>query len=133
VTTGFLGGAALGSIPGSAVAYSFAGPQATVTLLAGQRIVAWGNIAVGLGAGGPQDFRFDVGYQPNAGGAITNAAGFNYMIGRATTTRTVFTSHAIINPGAGTWKIGCVIQNDGGALALNNNDWTNFTYMIVNQ
>ena len=133
LTTGFVGGAALPIIAGSSMAWLFPGPQATVTLQPGQKILAWGNIGVGVQAGSPAKFfAFDVGYQNAAGGTVYNAAADNYLSGVATSVLTVFSSHAVINPGPGTWKIGAVLQNFSGGV-LNANDWTNFTYMIVNQ
>ena len=131
-TTGFVGGM-INLIPGGVNTWVFAGPQATVTLQPGQRIIAWGSAPLELGAAGPQLIAVDVGFQQSTGGtAVLNASGNNYMFIKATNVRTAFPANGVINPGPGTWKIGVVVSNPY-QYPLNANDYVNFTYMIVNQ
>jgi hypothetical protein len=131
VNTGFLSGA-ISPIAGNNYTWVFAGPWATVTLQPGQRIVCFASAAMGMGVSGQQNFEVDVGWQASSGGIISNSSGSAYMIGVATSTRTIYPVNGVLNPGPGTWRIGVVVRN-GGPAALNVNDYINLTYMIVNQ
>jgi hypothetical protein len=83
-----------------------------------------------LSSGGPESFEYDLCFQPNAGGALTNFTGGNYSIGQATTVRHTFTAAASVRPGVGTWKVGYCTFTQGAAL--DNNDYVNGWVMVTN-
>lgn len=133
VATATFNGFAGASIAGSATAWVFAGPTATVTTTASQRITGAALAPLGLASGGPQLAQIDLCYQPSAGGGtVTNFTGGAFAIVQMTTTRVAIPATASIIPGAGTWKVGFCINNYGGAIALTNNDFINGWVQVTN-
>jgi len=115
--------------------YVFAGATTTVTTTATQRIIVTGSIVLGRASNIPPNgvaFNIGAGYQPFAGGAILNMAGNSYTGIDVTDTRTAQAIAGSIVPGAGSWKIGAVIQNPS-AVALDHNDYMNLVIMVVEQ
>lgn len=125
-----MGNGSVSTIAGNASGYVFAGQTVNVTTTATQKVIISGSVVLGLASGSGQSFDIGVGW--NAGGTITNAAGFNYISASATTARTLYSANGMFTPGAGTWTVGIVVRNSGGSVALSNNDWCNFTVMVVN-
>jgi hypothetical protein len=87
---------------------------------------------MGLASGGPQAVQYDLCYQPNAGGTLVNFTGAGYSIGQFTTNRFAWTAAGSVVPGAGTWKVGFCVFNNGGAIAISNNDFVNGWVLITN-
>jgi len=118
------------AIPANGVAWVFAGPQAVVTTTAAQRLT--GVAVTSLGAAANIAFvRVDLCYQPNAGGAITNFSGGNYVEHSFTTARLPYTAAGTVVPGANTWKVGlCVFNNN--ATQINVTNWMNGWVQVTN-
>ena len=131
VTTSVFSGF-IGSIAGNSTVYVFAGPTATVITTAGQRMTGAAEAPMGLASGGPQTARYGLCYQPSAGGIMTNFAGGAYSVGQFTTNRSAWTAAGSVVPGAGTWIVGFCVLNNGGALAIDNNDYVNGWVQITN-
>jgi hypothetical protein len=122
-------------IPGGNSFYVFAGATATITTTATQRIIVTGSIVLGRASNIPPSngsFYIGAGYQPFAGGFILNMAGTAYTAIDVTDTRTAQAIAGSIVPGAGSWKIGAVIQNPS-SVALDHNDYMNLVIMVVEQ
>jgi len=131
VTTGVFYGL-VGPIAGNSTAYVFAGPTTPVTTTAGQRMTGVGEAPLGLASGGPQDAQYGLCYQPAAGGSLANFSGSFYSIGQFTTNRFSWTAAASVIPGAGTWNVGFCVLNNGGAIAISNNDYANGWVLTTN-
>ena len=123
VTTATWGGY-IPSIAGSSVAWVFAGPTVFVTTTASQRLTGVAEAPLGLGSGSPQDFDYDLCYQPNGGGAIVNFTGGNYSTGQITTARLSWTASASVTPGAGQWNVGFCVLNFN-TPTISNTDYVN--------
>lgn len=132
VKTGVLLGYAGASIAANSTVYVFAGPTASVSITANQKILVWGSVPLGLAAGTVKQTAYiGAGYQSTvAGSVISNMAGFNYSISELSENRGTYAFAGSIAPGAGTYNIGCVVRNLGAA-AITNNDFVNGIYMIV--
>jgi hypothetical protein len=131
VATGVFGGF-VSALPGSSGVYVFAGPTATVTTAAGQRLTGAAEAPMGLGAGSAaQTANVDLCYQPNAGGALLNFSGSNYSIHRFVAERRAYTAVGSVVPGAGTWKVGMCVLN-GGAAQISDNDYVNGYVQVTN-
>lgn len=128
------GGGIVGSIPGGSTVYVFACTPSQVTITATQAILLWGNLQVGLVAGSPnQTFDVGAGIQSNIPGSpIINMAGSLYTTVAIGPRRENISFAGKVIPGAGTWKIGPAIKNQL-PIALTDNDYANFIYMIVEQ
>jgi hypothetical protein len=114
-------------------AYQFVGPQATVTTAGAQRLTGAATVALGLASGElPVFIPYGLCYQPNAGGALTNFAGGNYVLGRfpASPERLNYSATATTSPGAGAWRVGFCLQTP--YATLDNNDFVN-GWVIVSQ
>ncbi|MES2649118.1 MAG: hypothetical protein V4717_19735 [Bacteroidota bacterium] len=123
---GFLGA----SIPGNAAGYVFAGQTTSITITAGQKIIVWGEVPIGLATGLPsQKVNLGAGYQLAAGGVIKNMT-VNYVTVFVGPERFSQAIAGVISPGAGTWIIGAVIENVGSA-PLTNNEYGNLIYMVL--
>src|SRR5262249_53843612 len=127
VTTVAVSGYVGASIAGSATAYVFAGPTAQGTTTAGQRLTRAREAPPGLASGGPKTAFIGLCYQSTAAGApLINFVGGGFSIFQMTTTRASYAASASVVPGAGTWNVGVCVENQGGAIALTNNDYVNF-------
>ncbi len=91
-----------------------------------------GEAPLGLASGGPQDAQYGLCYQPAAGGSLANFSGSFYSIGQFTTNRFSWTAAASVIPGAGTWNVGFCVLNNGGAIAISNNDYANGWVLTTN-
>jgi len=91
-----------------------------------------GEAPMGLASGTSQGVEYDLCYQNNAGGALVNFTGGNFSIGQFTTNRFAWTAAGSVVPGAGTWKVGFCVLNNGGAIAISNNDFVNGWVQITN-
>ena len=120
------------SIAGNSVNYVFAGPTTTVTLAVTSRITGSATAPIGLASGGPQQYQYGLCYQVGAG-VITNFVGGSYSIGQLTTVRTAVNASASVVLSPGTYTIGFGILNNGGAVAITNNDYVNGWIMITPQ
>jgi len=123
------------TVPGGSTLYVFAGPTATITTTATQRIIVTGSIVLGRASNIPANsvaFIIGAGYQPLAGGVINNMASVWFTQINVTDIRTAQAIAGSIVPGAGTWKIGAVIKNQS-PVALNANDYMNLVIMVVEQ
>ena len=120
------------SIAGSSLVYVFAGSTATVTITAGQKIVACASAPLGVSTGAATA---DIGmcYAPfPANTPITNFVGSNYSTVEISTTRTTYSASASISGlAAGTYSIGFGVRNTG-TTAINDNDFLNGWVMVVN-
>jgi hypothetical protein len=120
------------SIAGSSIVYVFAGSTATVTITAGQKIVACASAPLGVSTG---TATADIGmcYAPfPANTPITNFVGTNYSTVEISTTRTTYSASASISGlAAGTYSIGFGLRNTG-TTAINDNDFLNGWVMVVN-
>ena len=119
------------AIPNTNGAWVFAGPTATVTITANQKICAW-TVAPLRKTGTTVQIGFGLGYQANAGGTINNFVGGAYTDASVSTTFNNLSSCGCITPGAGTWKIGAVVNNLT-TDTIDSNDYVNGMYFIVNQ
>jgi hypothetical protein len=121
-------------IPPQALPYSFswifAGPTVVVTTGATQHLV--GTAAAVLGSTSGAEFDFVLCYQKNArGGEVHNFVGPDYLTADATHLRFPYTASASVVPGAGTWKVGFCVVNEGPS-SLNDNDFVNGWVQAVN-
>jgi len=133
VRTGSLSGFAGASIAGNSAVYVFVGPTVQVTITANQKIMLWGGVPLGLAAGSSTQLAYiGAGYQAMnpSGSPITNMAQSNFSISQLKAGRYTFPFAGIIQPGAGTYTIGCVVRNLGG-VAITDNDYFNAIYMVV--
>jgi len=133
VTVAAFNGFIPASIAGSSAVYIYAGPTASVTTTATQKLVAAASASVGLATPvASQIFDYGLCYSPSAGGTLTNFAGaINYISGIKNSTRQSLSASASVIPGAGTWNVGFCIRN-GTAAALDSNDYMNGWVMVVN-
>jgi hypothetical protein len=92
----------------------FAGPSATVTTTAGQRLTGAAEAPLySSDSTYAASFYYGLCYQPHGGGQLTNFAstgslGFAYPVNQAVL---VFTATASVVPGAGTWNVGFCVMN----------------------
>jgi len=133
--TGSLAAFAGSSLPVAAGPFEFFGPTSTVTLNGSQRVVM--NMAASLGksAAGTDFFSLDIGYQLQPAGPINNGNGGNFIEYQPVFTGPAYTPYSIVasfKPAAGTYKIGCIISGNTAGF-LNNNNWVNGYYMIINE
>ena len=120
----------VGAIAGSSTVYVFAGPTASVTVAAGQRLT--GAATAPLGATAAQNADIGLCYNVGVAGALTNFVGFNYSIHRVEIARQSFSATASVVPAAGTYNVGMCVSNNGGAGIINNNDFVNGWVMVTN-
>jgi hypothetical protein len=134
-TANSLAGFAGSSLPVVSGPFEFFGPTTTVTLTGNQRVVM--NMAASLGktAAGTDFFSLDIGYQLQPAGPINNGNGGNFIEYQPVFTGPAYTPYSIVasfKPAAGTYKIGCIISGNITGF-LNNNNWVNGYYMIINE
>ncbi|HEY0134999.1 MAG TPA: hypothetical protein VGB85_12985, partial [Nannocystis sp.] len=121
-----------GSVPAIVAqsAYTFAGPQATVTTTALQRLTGAATTSLGAAANIP-NVRVDLCYQPNGGGVLTNFSGFAYVEHPFTVARVPYTAVGSVVPGAGTWKVGLCVYNPT-ATSINQTNYMNGWVQVTN-
>jgi hypothetical protein len=117
-----------GAVPAvaSSTLYVFAGPTASVTITATQRLTGSASGVMGLSSGGPQ--RVDVGMCYQLGtGAVTNFIDpTHYMTVPMPAEQRLYSASATVVPGtAGTYKVGLCVRNQHGSIAIDNNDYMN--------
>jgi hypothetical protein len=135
--SGSLYAATAASVPASSNTWEFIGPSVTVTLNGSQRVIVNATAILGKTGAGTGTFDLDVGYQNTiAASPIINAATVSYMryqfIFTSTASKTGFTAMGSFKPAAGTYKIGMVLRSPSAAY-LNNNDFANGYYMVINE
>jgi hypothetical protein len=132
VTTASWGGS-VGSIAGNSSAWVFAGPFATVTTTATQRLTGAAEAPLGLPVGAAaQDVQVDLCYQSTAAGAsVLNFSGGNYSIHRMFPERRSYVGVGSVVPGAGTWRVGLCVYNFSAA-AVSQNDYVNGYVQVTN-
>jgi hypothetical protein len=122
-----------GAITGSAAAFVFAGPTATVTTTATQRLTGSAEAPIGLAEGSSdQTAEIDLCYQPNAGGTLTNFNGMNSSSHVMFSDIRTYSAAGTVVPGAGTWKVGLCVRNNGGTASISRNDYVNGWVMVTN-
>lgn len=111
--------------------YAFVGGTTNVTLNGSQRIIFFGQAPLGTTTG-VASAQLGACYRLGATGTITNFVGFNYsavMIGTERKPYAVVGTSPVL--AAGTYTIGIGILQ-AGTVAINNNDFINFSYLVVN-
>lgn len=110
--------------------YVFVGPQATVSVAAGQRLTATAEVPLSSSAGVTGVYT-GICYQYGAG-AITNFVGANgSRMGISTVRSNVPASASIAGLAAGTYKVGFCVLNLG-PWAIDNNSDVNGWVMVTN-
>jgi hypothetical protein len=136
VTTATFAGL-VGSIVGAAT-FAFAGPTATVTTTANQRLTATAEAPLGFAVGVTDSTAaIDICFRPAAGGTLTNFAGGNYSDHGIVAERRSYSATGSVIPGAGTWAVGlCVANRDAAGTAnpsaISNNDYVNGWVQVTN-
>ncbi len=131
-----LGAFAGSSLPLVGGLWEFFGPSTNIVLNGNQRVVM--NMVAGLGksTSGTDFFTLDIGYQLQPGGAIIRANGANFIeyipVFPAGGSRIPYNMPASFKPVAGTYKIGCIISGNTVGF-LDNNDYVNGYYMVINE
>ena len=120
------------TIVGNSFVYVFAGPTVSVTITAGQKIVAVASAPLATTAGTSSG---DIGIcyaVPPLNSPITNFVGASYSNVEFTTTRNTYTASATISGlAAGTYTIGFGVRNTGATTLADNNS-SNGWVMVVN-
>ena len=114
-------------IAGSSAVFVFAGAHIAVTVPVGtsRRLTASGVAAMGLASGGPQDARINICYQDQSGpGPVTEFTPGSSMGLPFTTLRATYAAGDTVVLTSGSYNVGLCVANDGGALAIDNNDWS---------
>lgn len=110
--------------------YVYAGPTASVTTTATQRLSGVASMSIKLASGTSQEADIGMCYT-SAGGVITNYT-TNYVTTPIYATEHVYSVSATVVPGAGTWTTGACIRNDGGSIAIGPNDYVNGFVHVTN-
>lgn len=118
------------SIPGSSTAFVFAGATTTVTLATSSRITGSATAMLALGSAGTQSYDLGMCYQQGAGAVTTF---LTYLTGQMTNVRYPSVVNGSVVLPAGTYTIGFGVRNNGGSIAMSNNDWVNGWIMITPQ
>lgn len=112
--------------------FSFRGPTATVTVSATQRITATATSALGT-TSGTADIEYNLCYQSQPSGTITQFSQDDFFAVTATTNITSFTASQSIVPGiAGNYTVGMCIRNMSVSTYIDNNDWGQGWVMVTN-
>ena len=88
----------------------FAGPTATVTTAAGQRLTGAAEVPL-YSDPTTASFYFGLCYQSHGGGSLTNFAPTGSLGYAYPNDPRVFTATASVVPGAGTWNVGFCVMN----------------------
>ena len=120
------------SIAGPSSVYVFAGPVATVTTTALQRLTGSAVAPLGLPPGSPVS-RAGVGlcFEPQPGAGVANFTGANYVLQDIFAERRSYAAAGSVVPGAGTWRVGMCVRNTG-SVPINTNDFVNGWVMVTN-
>lgn len=112
---------------GPASTFVFAGPQATISTTAGQLVNASGSVALATKTTGTSsEVEVSICTQVATGGAVTPLAGDvnnDFQDVTVLSTRLTYAGSWAGTPGAGSWKIGMCVRNEG-KQAINNPDWS---------
>lgn len=135
--TANLSGFAGSALPVSTAGWEFFGPFSTITLTNSQRVVMTMIASLGKSTAGSVAFDLDIGYQFQPGGSLNNASGGNYIdlspAFPTSASRSSFSMSGSFKPAlAGSYKIGAMIRCTTAGY-LNNNDFVNGYYMIINE
>jgi len=134
-TVTFVG--SIDEIPGDSMV--FAGPTATVTTAADQRLTGAAEAPLYSGSAYVAGFYYGLCSQPHGGGSLTNFAptgslGYAYPIYPTNPATlpgpTVFTATASVVPGAGIWNVGFCVYNPSSQTIESNsvvNGWVQVT------
>ena len=101
----------------------FVGPQALISLGAGQRLL--GSAMVPLGASAPGVVYLDLCHQPAAGGLLVNFSGDRFSMVMVDSTREAQAAVGVTSAPAGATKVGVCVKADGASVNLNQNDYVN--------
>jgi hypothetical protein len=130
VATFSLAGSIALSIPGGSGSYVFAGPTASITVTANQRLTGAATLPIGLASGAEQTVDIGLCFQIGAA-PITNFAAGNYSTQRVATGRRSYGASATTTLAAGTYLVGACVRNTG-AGAINDNDFVNGWITVTN-
>jgi hypothetical protein len=100
----------------------FGGPTVIVSTAVTQHLVGAATAVLGSTSG--TEFDFGLCYQNASGGAVRNFVGEDYLTAEATDLPLPYTASASVVPGAGTWKVGFCVVNQGSS-SLDDNDFVN--------
>jgi hypothetical protein len=129
-TTSFVGYAGAGPFTTVGGGYVFLGPQALVTVGAGQKLIAAASIPIST-TSGVAAVKLGLCYQSDSG-PITNFVGGGYSVCEVGTERIAQSASAMLSgPAAGVYKIGACLEPIG-ATAINSNDFVNGWVMVTN-
>jgi hypothetical protein len=118
------------AIAGNSSTYVFAGPTATVTIEAGDRLTGVANAPLGLTVAQTQTADVGLCYQKGGSGAIVNFVGGNFSVHLFSSTRhTYAATSSVVPPQAGTYTVGFCIRNNGNN-PINNNNYVNGWVMV---
>ena len=126
-------GGGIRSISNDSRQWVFAGPTATVTTTASQRITGAAQAPLGTTTAGKAMFRYDLCYRAaDTLNIPLNFTGDDFSQGEVSDTAGIisFSADASVVPGAGTWEVGYCVWNFG-ALVLDNNDFVNGWVIIT--
>ena len=116
--------------------FVFAGPSATITTEANQRVTGTAEAALGwmMTFGNFREFRYDLCFQAESGGPLTNFAGNTFSVGELNSMRTTWTAAGTRVFEAGTWQVGfCVASHGNTTTMFNDSSHVNGWVMVTNQ
>jgi hypothetical protein len=117
------------SIQGNSSKYVFAGPSASVSTDANDRLTGAATAPLGLSTGS-QNADIGLCYQSTlAGSPLVNFVGGNFSVHSFNTTRRTYTASATTVPGAGNYNVGMCVRNNGPS-PINNNNLLNGWVMV---
>jgi hypothetical protein len=136
ISNGFISGST-GPFSPVVGTWGFIGATGLVALNGSQRIIAFGSVPLGTNlAGGPWQFHIDLAYRLNGSMvAPTNFSGGGYMIAEisAGNNRPIWSVNGRSGTlPAGTYQIGIAVRGAVPGLNLDDNDFFNVTWMVVN-
>ena len=134
--TGWGGNPSSFNTPPPAGTFVFAGPFATITTETNQRVTGTAEAALGMmmTLGATREFRYDLCFQPESGGALTNFAESTFSVGELNSLRTTWTAAATRVFEAGTWRVGfCVASHGNLTIMFNDTSMVNGWVMVTNQ
>ena len=114
--------------------FVFVGPFTTIATAANQRVTGTAEAALGMTATGTREFRYDLCFQPESGGALTNFAEGAFSVGELNMLRTTWTAAATRVFEAGTWRVGfCASSHGNLTIMFNDTSMVNGWVMVTNQ
>jgi hypothetical protein len=118
-------------IPAAEQGFAFVGQPASITINNTQRVTTTLSAALATSSG-TANFRFNVCYQLQPSGIVSEFTGGGFMSLSATTLRSTFAaSQSRVIGSAGTYKVGLCIWNYG-ATAIDSNDYLFGWVMVTN-